>query len=633
MRGPVFRVILFFVSFALLFTFLNPSLIINVFSTLGGGWAVKVNGYKVLPSEFQMALRQKQEEQKQFERYRQKLNLVGFADIDPQEAAIKQVVNDQIVEQVARSLKIVVPEEMLRRSMMKSLPQQLLNSDGTINYALLQQVFPDKSPADIERLFERDIKGTSVLQAAHAASYVPQFMIKNQIVDQYSPKNIGVISFSLPFYVAAAKKDIVSEQDVKSFFERENKTTKKYWLPEKRTVTVWSFPAESYGSVVSDKEIERYYNSHKNEYVEVPAQRQIRYLLFASDEKSAGVPRADMSAVLAEARKEPAKFADLVKKHSVDKKISSQGGLMTIKKEGKNQKLEEVAFGLVKDGDISEVVQTPEGFVIIQRISHTPAVYKPLAKVSNQIKAMLNKERLEKNFLQSSRRVIQQYRDGEEDAFNDFVKRHAGVETRKTFASTDKSLEAEHVFAAKKANEMFAFYGANVGYIVKINSIDYRKQPSFETVKQKVYEDFYASKGALEMAKAVREAKKASESKPLAQVAQAMGLTFKTTGLIALSDRSKMDALEKEHFPVASFGDLQQVGLVKELLTPTDGYLMTLLDVKSVDPSLIETKKAELGRTLQGMQDRLLIQGFIASLTKTAKIKINETQLSTKAKR
>ena len=161
------------------------------------------------------------------------------------------------------------------------------------------------------------------------------------------------------------------------------------------------------------------------------------------------------------------------------------------------------------------------------------------------------------------------------------------------------------------------------GYLLKVTNIEKSKEPSFDSVKAQVQKDLYSSKAQALMKKAVSNAQEAAKTKPLSKVATEMGGQYKTTGLINSEDQKKLEALQKDKFPLQALMGITQKDMVRKDITPEMGYLMVLLDVEPFNQEKYSEKKLALGQSLQQQQETLLKQGFIASLLQNATIKVN----------
>jgi len=160
---------------------------------------------------------------------------------------------------------------------------------------------------------------------------------------------------------------------------------------QKREVSQITLTPEEFRSKVkiAPDAVEAYYKANQKEF-ESPEQVRVEYVVlnrdllaqretvspeevkavyeqsFAARYKERAAVRAKIEEILAEARKNPEKFAELAKKHSQDPGSAPQGGDLGYFGRGAMVKpFEDAAFKL-KEGEISPVVESEFGFHIIK---------------------------------------------------------------------------------------------------------------------------------------------------------------------------------------------------------------------------------------------------------------------------
>ncbi|MDR1952917.1 MAG: peptidylprolyl isomerase [Clostridiales Family XIII bacterium] len=117
---------------------------------------------------------------------------------------------------------------------------------------------------------------------------------------------------------------------------------------------------------VTDEEIQTYYDEHKSEFTS-PASITVSRILMGSAELK-DEDRQAIEAVRARAE-DGEDFAELAKENSIDTATKDAGGdLGAIKKGDQSAAFEEAAFAL-KNGEISGIVETENGFEIIKAFS------------------------------------------------------------------------------------------------------------------------------------------------------------------------------------------------------------------------------------------------------------------------
>ena len=122
--------------------------------------------------------------------------------------------------------------------------------------------------------------------------------------------------------LAQAKKEAVSDERLKSYYDLKNTQERRYYVPEKRSAKVITFDPATYGIIIPDEDVEKYYNNNKAQFIEQPAQVQVRHILFKvgeSNKEQEVQQRAEK--LRQELIKAPATFAAKAKELSEDAKL------------------------------------------------------------------------------------------------------------------------------------------------------------------------------------------------------------------------------------------------------------------------------------------------------------------------
>jgi parvulin-like peptidyl-prolyl isomerase len=133
---------------------------------------------------------------------------------------------------------------------------------------------------------------------------------------------------------------------------------------------------------VTDKDVQRYYASHKQQYTQ-PETREIRHILVGAKQKALAERLYD------QVKANPSRFPALAKQHSKDPGSKSQGGKLTIVRGQTVAPFDQTAF-LMRVGQISRPVKTQYGYHVIQALGEIkPAKTTPLKDVKNAIRQQL----------------------------------------------------------------------------------------------------------------------------------------------------------------------------------------------------------------------------------------------------
>jgi peptidyl-prolyl cis-trans isomerase SurA len=146
---------------------------------------------------------------------------------------------------------------------------------------------------------------------------------------------------------------------------------------------------------ISDEEIAKYYEAHKAEFVrtEQVALREIE--IGTQDKKPEELPDLKKKAEIALKRvKDGEDFGEIAKRLS-DSNTKTQGGFLGTYKHGElSKELEDVVFKMKKN-DLTEVIETKQGFLILQVLEHYDEGEQSLARVKNEITDKLYSARME----------------------------------------------------------------------------------------------------------------------------------------------------------------------------------------------------------------------------------------------
>ena len=156
---------------------------------------------------------------------------------------------------------------------------------------------------------------------------------------------------------------------------------------------------------VTPEEVKAQYASAASTYTQ-EEQRQAAHILIAvkpdatEAERAAAKKKAEDLA--AEAKANPAKFADLAKQNSQDPGSAAQGGDLGSNPRGTMVKAFDDAVFAMKPGDIVGPVQSEFGWHVIRLVGITPARTRPFDEVKGQIEADLKRQKVAQKFATSA---------------------------------------------------------------------------------------------------------------------------------------------------------------------------------------------------------------------------------------
>ena len=151
---------------------------------------------------------------------------------------------------------------------------------------------------------------------------------------------------------------------------------------------------------IGKEELQAFYDAHKSQ-MEQPEQIRLSELLISTEKKDPAADEAQQLAaaqakaddLLAQIRKGAA-FDETAKKNS-DGPTAAQGGDLGYFKRGTLAKeLEEKTFAM-KPGDVSDVIRTKQGFVILKVAEHQQAGVPPLSQIEGRVQDAIYMQKLQ----------------------------------------------------------------------------------------------------------------------------------------------------------------------------------------------------------------------------------------------
>jgi peptidyl-prolyl cis-trans isomerase D len=212
-------------------------------------------------------------------------------------------------------------------------------------------------------------------------------------------REVQVQRFDIREFAAALKP---TDADLEAFY-KDSKVSSKFLQPETADIEYVVLDQGSLtGSVtLNPADVEGYYQQNEKNF-KAPEERRASHILVkvtpdmsAADKAKA---KAKAESLVAEARKNPAGFAELAKKNSDDPGSAVRGGDLDFFGQGAMVKpFQDAAFAM-KEGDISDVVESDFGFHIIKLTGIRGGKLRPLEEVRPEIEAVLRKELAQKRY-------------------------------------------------------------------------------------------------------------------------------------------------------------------------------------------------------------------------------------------
>lgn len=534
----------------------------------------------------------------------------------PAGPALQSLVDDALVDAVARSLRLTLDEQFIANKLTdpyflsaelpEFIPPYVLAMASEISKQSIERMLAHEHVriSDFEQHVEKSLARRVVRDIVTAAVYVPAYAVRQAYTQQYAAKTFDVLVVPFQGVLSQIKARELDQKEVKKYYDQERK---KYQVPEKRSATVWEFEPTKYGIQVSEADITKYYEQHRNKYIQTPVKVKVKRIVFAVDNKAdAGIAHTQAQVTRAEVMQDPTKG------QWIEGDFFARGE--------KEASFEQVAFGLKQDGDISPVVQTKNGFEILQRVARKPAVYKTLDAVKKEVETAVKAQRFQQIFGQGVTK----------DSLAQFVQDHRGVQATHEKVTKQETPVSTKLFSLKTVGDFGIIRQDGKGIIVQLTAITTSYIPPLDQIKNQVEQDLAVQMAKTELRKQVNEAATQAKKMSLADVVAAHKgdkWQVRTISQLKGDDTERIKQLTKENVPVVQMLEMERAGQTSTAIE-TDGFVIRLSTVAPVTPEQLAPKQQELKATLNRDWTGVLYQGFIASLARSATILLNENALT-----
>ncbi len=300
------------------------------------------------------------------------------------ENTLQTLINRRLILIEAHKLGLVTPASAVLHEVELDPAFQNNGSFDPTRYRIMTQRMGFRSPQEYEAQLKVDLLATSLEKSIMDSAPVSEADIRAGFEHKFEKRVIAAVVVEPDKFDTKVK---VSDAEVKAYYEAHKND---YRSPLRLQMLAVDIDPEAVakGITVDDGELQRYYDKHKADFMQ-PEQRQARQILIrVSPTASKAVRTAARKKIEAiqTKLKTGADFATLARKDSQDKSTAAQGGeLGWFTKGTLATDLDKAAFSM-KPGQISDIVETPFGYHLIQLEGIKPAAAKPFAEVKDKIR-------------------------------------------------------------------------------------------------------------------------------------------------------------------------------------------------------------------------------------------------------
>jgi peptidyl-prolyl cis-trans isomerase D len=368
------------------------------FGDAGNATVAKVDGKAITKAEWDQA------HQRQVERLRRQLPNIDVKLFDnpaTRRETLDNLINERLLLAASHKQNLTVGDERLRR-MFQEDPQfaGLRNPDGTLNQAIVQA--QGMSSEMFVAQLRQEIGMQQVLRGVSQSGMAPTTVASSALDALFQRRSIAMQRFEAKNYAAKVSP---TDAELEAYHKAHES---EFSAPEQATIeyVVLDLEALKKGITLGDKDLRDYYEQNKARYT-TAEERRARHILIAADndakDDAKKKAKARAEALLAEARKAPASFAELAKKNSEDTGSAPQGGDLDWSARGgmAAKALEDAVFAL-KPGEIGPVVETEFGYHVVKLEGTRGGQTKPFDAMKAEITDEVSKQQASKKWAEAA---------------------------------------------------------------------------------------------------------------------------------------------------------------------------------------------------------------------------------------
>lgn len=343
-----------------------------------GDYAAKVNGQEITRAQFEQAFqneraRMQQQLGEQFsvlagnEQYMQQLR----------QQVLNQLIDVTLIDQYAKKLGIAISDGQVRQSILKTPAFQTNNQFDNEKYLAMVRG-SGYTPDGYAQVVRRQLQAQQLNQVYGGSEFVLPGETDSLAALVLQERDVRVAAFDTD---ALAAKQTATDEELKGYYDQHQN---EFIAPQQLKVSYLEMDAAALQDkvTVTDADVAAYYDQHKSSFGQ-PERKKFAVIVLKS--------QADAEAVLAELKKGE-DFAALAKTKSTDTFTGKRGGELdwmepeTTLDDFKNANLTE-------KGQISGVIKSSSGYLILRLNDLEPAKLKPLDEVRNDVLAKLKQEK------------------------------------------------------------------------------------------------------------------------------------------------------------------------------------------------------------------------------------------------
>lgn len=358
----------------------------------------RVAGQSITPEEFDAAQRNRLEQLRRM--FGQNFDPKAFDTPAARAATLDALVAEKALAAETQRAHVIVTAERLRE-VIAAVPA--FQQDGRFSYERYKTLLAaqGQSEQSFESAVRADLVQQTLLRAVADSAFAPRELIERLHRLAEEEREIRELRFRPDDFVRQVK---IGDEQIAAYYAA-NRT--EFETPEsvRAEYAVLTLDEVAAQIAVPESELRAFYEQNQARYGQAE-QRRASHILFtvgasgsAPDKEGA---RKLAEQTLARLRANPGEFAKLAKELSKDPGSAANGGDLGFF--GRNMMVkpfEEAVFNL-KEGELSDVVETDFGFHVIRLTAIKPAQVRPFEEVRAEIEREIRRQQAQKKFAEAA---------------------------------------------------------------------------------------------------------------------------------------------------------------------------------------------------------------------------------------
>jgi peptidyl-prolyl cis-trans isomerase D len=595
--------------------------------TGGGGALARFGDIRISDLEYSQALRQAQDRVREMAKNNPDPALLNSPQL--KESVLNELIARKVALVHAYKSGMTVSSAELQKII--GAVEAFRDESGRFSQTRYRQMLQGRGMTPVA--FENDIRMNIVLEQLRSVTagsgFLPESVVDRLLKIGEQEREVSQVVFNPVDYRKQVK---ISEADVEKYYE-EHKN--EFQIPERVRLEylVLSPDVVEHAAKVTDEELKNYYQANIERY-RTPEERRASHILIPAAASASAADKAKAKAqaedLLKQIKSSPGKFAELAAKFSKDPGSAEKGGDLGFLGRGLMVKPFDAAVFALKVGELAGPVETQYGYHIIRLDKVKPSQTTPFEAVKQKIVDEVRKPKLGKAYAEAAEsfnNLVYEQFDSLQPAAealkltvqtSDWVSR-AGGNTFPLF-NNEKVLNAVFSDEALKNKHNTSAIEVQSNMLLAARVIEHKPAAALplEQVRNDVMQ-FLTDKGAIELAE-----KEGGAALEKLQKSQPLALSWSPSQPVTLQKRQ---GLHPEGAQAVFGADVSKLPVYAGVPAAQGRFVVYRItkvkDVTAVDP---EQRKA-LGKQLAEMVGQEQYVAYLASLRERADVKIDRKKL------